>query len=145
LFSLFQIFGLHQGRNILSLYMLGTNTIFWLKRGNTIDHWRLQCKGQIIMAHPLCIHSSFHFRKQTASRELWKLSIQGFWPWKARHGLCLIHRACKILSQTVAAVRGMHYFKDRCPFQRVKDSSVALSWFGRNKSWKYLLSYWTVW
>jgi hypothetical protein len=30
----------------------------WLiKRGSTLDHWRMQCKGQIITAHPLCIHS----------------------------------------------------------------------------------------
>jgi hypothetical protein len=28
-----------------------------IKTGSTIDHWRSQCKGWIIMAHPLCIHS----------------------------------------------------------------------------------------
>jgi hypothetical protein len=27
------------------------------KGGSTIDHWRSRCKGRIIMAHPLCIHS----------------------------------------------------------------------------------------
>jgi hypothetical protein len=28
-----------------------------IKRGSPIDHWRSQCKGRIIMAHPLYIHS----------------------------------------------------------------------------------------
>jgi hypothetical protein len=27
------------------------------KKGSTVDHWRLQCKGRIIMAHPLFVHS----------------------------------------------------------------------------------------
>jgi hypothetical protein len=26
-------------------------------RGSTIDHWRSQCEGKIIVVHPLCIHS----------------------------------------------------------------------------------------
>jgi hypothetical protein len=29
-----------------------------IRKGSTIDHWRSQCKGQIIMAHSLCIHST---------------------------------------------------------------------------------------
>jgi hypothetical protein len=30
------------------------------RKGNTIDHWRSQCKGRINMVHPLCIHSFIH-------------------------------------------------------------------------------------
>jgi hypothetical protein len=33
---------------------------FFKKRGSTIDHWRSQCKGWIIMAHSLCFHSFIH-------------------------------------------------------------------------------------
>jgi hypothetical protein len=29
----------------------------FVQRGSTIDHWRSRCKGHIIMAHPLSIHS----------------------------------------------------------------------------------------
>jgi hypothetical protein len=31
-----------------------------IKMGSTIDHYRSQCKGRIIVAHPLCIHSFIH-------------------------------------------------------------------------------------
>jgi hypothetical protein len=31
-----------------------------IKRGSTIDHWRSQCKGWIIMAHSSYIHSFIH-------------------------------------------------------------------------------------
>jgi hypothetical protein len=31
-----------------------------IKRGSTIDHWRSQCKGCIIVAHPLCMHAFIH-------------------------------------------------------------------------------------
>jgi hypothetical protein len=31
-----------------------------IKRGSRIDYWRSQCKGRIIMARPLCIHSFNH-------------------------------------------------------------------------------------